>query len=244
MYCAEQRVFHQCGVRLGSAELFGRLLCETRRSWKTAIFRINWPFVIKLGGVQFAKVVFLLGKTTFVLWLESSCINLLSRSKIKSLFSIHEDFKRILGHHGFLSAKDITRLSMDAKNRFSIIQREKKMKKTNIAKDLHTMTCISCTCLIGSSVFSFSEWSRLLRRFWKQSAHTNSPRQIRLRRTPTLISTIMLVPAKLMKRQVSSFRDCKRYLLTTVIAREKAEKNIRSLPQWARWRGAVVGFDQ
>lgn len=38
MYCTEQRVFHQCGVRLGSAELFGRLLCETRRSRKTAIF--------------------------------------------------------------------------------------------------------------------------------------------------------------------------------------------------------------
>lgn len=35
-------------------------------------------------------------------------------------------------------------------------QARKKMKKTNIAKDPHTMTCISCTCLIGSSVFSFS----------------------------------------------------------------------------------------
>ena len=46
-------------------------------------------------------------------------------------------------------------------------QARKKMKKTNIAKDPHTMTCISCTCLIGSSVFSFSEWSRLLRRILK-----------------------------------------------------------------------------
>lgn len=36
-------------------------------------------------------------------------------------------------------------------------QARKKMKKTNIAKDPHTMTCISCTYLIGSSVFSFSE---------------------------------------------------------------------------------------
>lgn len=132
-------------------------------------------------------------------------------------------------------------------------QARKKMKKTNIAKDPHTMTCISCTCLIGSSVFSFSEWSRLLRRFWKQSAHTNSPRQIRLRGTPTLISTIMLVPEY---RQLCSYRPSswKGKSAHSAIAKdtywqqwlwEKRQKRIsRSLPQWARWRGAVVGFDQ
>ena len=57
-----------------------------------------------------------------------------------------------------------------------------------------------------------------------------------------LISTIMLVPAKLMKRQVSSFRDCKRYLLTTVIAREKAEKNISFIASMSTMERCRCGF--
>lgn len=58
----------------------------------------------------------------------------------------------------------------------------------------------------------------------------------------TGISTIMLVPAKLMKRQVSSFRDCERYLLTTVIVREKAEKNISFIASMSTMERCRCGF--
>ncbi len=61
-------------------------------------------------------------------------------------------------------------------------------------------------------------------------------------KNPYLNIDIMLVPAKLMKRQVSSFRDCKRYLLTTVIAREKAEKNISFIASMSTMERCRCGF--
>lgn len=44
------------------------------------------------------------------------------------------------------------------------------------------------------------------------------------------------------ERQVSSFRDCKRYLLTTVIAREKAEKNISFIASMSTMERCRCGF--